>query len=196
MWNQGILRSFISVYPIRWTNCYYKNLIPGKSKQESFIRCNINSSVLSCKVGDVQKITLGSKLAKELVQCIHTNAGTLNHKVDRSRLPALKEEELEENFVKGSGPGGQKVNKTACVCMLKHIPTGIIVKCQDERSLHKNREKARQIMISKLDEHYNGDMSVSAQLKRIQETKKSKAQQKSQKRQAMKKAWQEREGLD
>lgn len=51
-------------------------------------------------------------------------------------------------------------------------------------------------MISKLDEHYNGDMSVSAQLKRIQETKKLKAQQKSQKRQAMKKAWQEREGLD
>lgn len=196
MWIQGILRSFISVYPIRWTNCYYKNVIPWKSKQESFIRCDINSSALSCKVGDVQKISLRSKLAKELVQCIHTNAGALNHKVDRSRLPALKEEELEENFVKGSGPGGQKVNKTACVCMLKHIPTGIIVKCQDERSLHKNREKARQIMISKLDEHYNGDMSVSAQLKRIQETKNSKAQQKSQKRKAMKKAWQEREGLD
>ncbi|MPC72621.1 hypothetical protein E2C01_066933 [Portunus trituberculatus] len=49
------------------------------------------------------------------------------------------------------------------------------------------------MMISKLDEHYNGDMSVSAQLKRIQETKKLKAQQKSEKRRAMKKAWQERE---
>lgn len=51
-------------------------------------------------------------------------------------------------------------------------------------------------MISKLDEHYNGDMSVSAQLKRIKEVKSSKAQQKSQKREAMKKAWREREGID
>lgn len=197
MWIQGILRyrSFVTVYPIRWTNCYYKQIFPWKSKQESFSRCDINSSVLGCKV-DVQRISLRSNLAKELVHCIHTNAGVFSHKVDKSRVPALKEEELEENFVKGSGPGGQKVNKTACVCMLRHIPTGIIIKCQDERNLHKNREKARQMMISKLDEHYNGEMSVSAQLKRIQERKKLKAQQKSQKRKTMKKAWQEREGID
>lgn len=51
-------------------------------------------------------------------------------------------------------------------------------------------------MINKLDDHYNGDMSVSAQLRRIQEIKRSKAQQKSQKREAMKKAWEEREGID
>ena len=51
-------------------------------------------------------------------------------------------------------------------------------------------------MINKLDEHYNGSMSVLAQLKTIQNTKKSKAQQKSHKREAMKKAWLEREGID
>ncbi|XP_045109133.1 mitochondrial translation release factor in rescue-like, partial [Portunus trituberculatus] len=187
---------FVTLYPVRWINCYYKNLFPWKSKYDSFSGCDINSNVLCCKVGDVQRISLRSNLAKELVPCIHTNASAFVQKVDKSRVPTLKEEELEENFVKGSGPGGQKVNKTACVCVLRHIPTGIIIKCQDERNLYKNREKARRMMISKLDEHYNGDMSVSAQLKRIQETKKLKAQQKSEKRRAMKKAWQEREGID
>lgn len=52
------------------------------------------------------------------------------------------------------------------------------------------------MMVDKLDELYNGEMSVAAQLRRLQEAKKLKAQQKSQKREAMKKAWQEREGID
>ncbi|KAG0713938.1 putative peptide chain release factor C12orf65, mitochondrial [Chionoecetes opilio] len=64
-----------------------------------------------------------SSLTKELVQRVHTSAAAFSGKVDRSRVPVLKEEELLESFVRGSGPGGQKVNKTACVCSLKHIPT-------------------------------------------------------------------------
>lgn len=43
-------------------------------------------------------------------------------------LPDLKEEELEEQFVRGSGPGGQATNKTSNCVVLKHIPTGIVVK--------------------------------------------------------------------
>jgi hypothetical protein len=45
--------------------------------------------------------------------------------VDTSRVPILKEEELEEWFVKGSGPGGQNVNKRTNCCCLKHLPTGL-----------------------------------------------------------------------
>ena len=44
--------------------------------------------------------------------------------VDRSRFPRLQERELEERFVRGSGPGGQSVNKTANCVALKHLPTG------------------------------------------------------------------------
>ena len=44
--------------------------------------------------------------------------------VDRSRFPRLEERELEERFVRGSGPGGQSVNKTANCVSLKHLPTG------------------------------------------------------------------------
>ncbi|XP_063595209.1 mitochondrial translation release factor in rescue-like [Penaeus indicus] len=127
---------------------------------------------------------------------IHSGTCTCNKNVDRSNVPTLNEEDLEESFVRGSGPGGQSVNKTASACMLKHIPTGIIVKCHEDRSLHKNRTTARKMMIEKLDQHFNGDMSVAAQLKRIQNEKQTKAQQKAKKKQMIKKAWKDREGLN
>jgi protein subunit release factor B len=53
------------------------------------------------------------------------------HTLDYSRVPKLKEEELDEQFIKGSGPGGQAVNKTNSCVMLLHKPTGIL-HCQNE----------------------------------------------------------------
>lgn len=49
-------------------------------------------------------------------------------KKDLTDLPILNEDELEEQFVRGSGPGGQATNKTSNCVVLKHIPTGIVVK--------------------------------------------------------------------
>lgn len=51
-------------------------------------------------------------------------------KKDLVDLPVLSEDELEEQFVRGSGPGGQATNKTSNCVVLKHIPTGIVVKVQ------------------------------------------------------------------
>lgn len=62
----------------------------------------------------------------------------------------LKEEDVEMNFTRSSWAGWQHVNKTDSAVQLKHIPTGIMVFCQDGRSQHKNREKARNILRSKL----------------------------------------------
>lgn len=70
------------------------------------------------------------------------------------------------------------------------------MKCHEKRGLHENRKQARQMLIEKLDELYNGDMSVTAQRERLQEAKRTKAQQKQHKREAMKQAWREREGID
>ncbi|KAG7166999.1 peptide chain release factor 1-like [Homarus americanus] len=126
----------------------------------------------------------------------HTSNFNLDKMIDRSRVPLLNEDDLEESFVRGSGPGGQSVNKTSSACMLKHIPTGIVVKCHEDRSLLRNRKKARQLMIKKLDVHFNGEMSVEAQLKKIQDAKNIKLQQKSVKREMMKKSWKEREGIE
>uniref|UniRef100_A0A3Q2DJX9 Mitochondrial translation release factor in rescue n=1 Tax=Cyprinodon variegatus TaxID=28743 RepID=A0A3Q2DJX9_CYPVA len=74
-------------------------------------------------------------------------------------LPVVPEEELEEQFVRGSGPGGQATNKTSNCVVLKHIPTGIVVKCHQTRSVDINRKRAREIMRERLDVAYKGELS-------------------------------------
>ncbi|KAL6708371.1 hypothetical protein ACN47E_003295 [Coniothyrium glycines] len=66
--------------------------------------------------------------------------------------PVLLDSDLIENFLKGSGPGGQKINKTSSAVQLKHIPTGIVVKYQDTRSREVNRKMARRILQDKIEE--------------------------------------------
>lgn len=69
----------------------------------------------------------------------------------------IPESEIIENFLKGSGPGGQKINKTSSAVQLKHIPTGIVVKYQDTRSRAQNRKIARKLLQDRLEELELGD---------------------------------------
>ncbi len=62
----------------------------------------------------------------------------------------IYEEDLIEKFILGSGSGGQKVNKTSSCVYLKHLPTGIEVKCQQERSREMNRFFARRELCEKI----------------------------------------------
>lgn len=64
----------------------------------------------------------------------------------------IREEDLVEKFILGSGSGGQKINKTSSCVYLKHLPTGIEVKCQRDRSRELNRIKARRELCDKLEE--------------------------------------------
>jgi len=63
----------------------------------------------------------------------------------------VREEDIVENFVRSRGPGGQNVNKTSTRVYLKHIPTGIEVKCQRERSQSQNRYLARKLLLKKIE---------------------------------------------
>ena len=62
--------------------------------------------------------------------------------------------DVDERFVRGSGPGGQKINKTSSTVWLRHRPTGIEVRCQRERSQAANRELAWQELCAKLESRY------------------------------------------
>jgi peptide chain release factor len=70
---------------------------------------------------------------------------------ERMRKLHINEDDLIEKFVLGSGPGGQKINKSATCVYIKHIPTGIEVKCQESRSREENRFIARRHLIEKLE---------------------------------------------
>uniref|UniRef100_A0A8B9DPJ1 Mitochondrial translation release factor in rescue n=1 Tax=Anser cygnoides TaxID=8845 RepID=A0A8B9DPJ1_ANSCY len=74
-------------------------------------------------------------------------------------LLGLTEAELEEQFVRGDGPGGQATNKTSNCVVLKHIPSGIVVKCHQTRSVEQNRKIARKILQEKVDLFYKGEDS-------------------------------------
>ncbi|KAF4120519.1 Protein chain release factor A [Geosmithia morbida] len=75
--------------------------------------------------------------------------------------------EIEESYLKGSGPGGQKINKTNSAVQLRHTPTGIVVKSQATRSRSQNRKHARELLAQKVDELRNGLQSREAIVGRI-----------------------------
>lgn len=92
--------------------------------------------------------------------------------LDRMRELNVTENDLDEQFIRSSGPGGQKVNKTSsCVC-LRHIPTDITVKYQRERSQALNRFFARRTLLDKIELQQKG--FIKEDKKRIEKIKSQK----------------------
>lgn len=76
----------------------------------------------------------------------------------RERMESLSvtEDEFRETFVRSSGPGGQKVNKTSSCVYIVHLPTGLSVKCQQERSQSLNRLLARRLLLDRIERLHTG----------------------------------------
>jgi protein subunit release factor B len=79
----------------------------------------------------------------------------------RERMEALgvREEDIVEKFIRSQGPGGQHVNKTSTCVYLKHVPTGIEIKCQESRSQLLNRFLARRLLVERVEETLCGKKS-------------------------------------
>jgi protein subunit release factor B len=75
----------------------------------------------------------------------------------------IREADIVESFVRGSGSGGQKINKTSSCVQLFHKPTGIEVKCQRERSQAMNRFFARRELCDRVEERVKGIQSARQQ---------------------------------
>lgn len=84
----------------------------------------------------------------------------------------VREEDIIEKFIRAQGPGGQNVNKVSTCVYLCHLPTGIEVKCQEERSQAQNRYRARQILLKKIECAVLG--KLSAEQKRIEKIRRQK----------------------
>jgi len=84
----------------------------------------------------------------------------------------VSDNDFQETFVRSSGPGGQKVNKTSSCVYLVHLPTGLSVKCQRERSQAMNRFLARRLLLDRIERLQRG--IVSAERERIEKIKRQK----------------------
>jgi protein subunit release factor B len=82
---------------------------------------------------------------------------------ERLERLGLREADLDERFVRSGGHGGQNVNKVATCVVLRHVPSGLTVKCQAARTQGMNRFLARRMLCDCLDERRSGAVSRAQQ---------------------------------
>lgn len=92
---------------------------------------------------------------------VHTSAATVAVLPEATDVEiVIKPEDLQIDTMRAGGPGGQKVNKTESAVRMVHLPTGLMVKIQDEKSQHKNRAKAMRVLKSRILEYEQGQVDA------------------------------------
>jgi peptide chain release factor len=108
-----------------------------------------------------------SEIKPSKIQALKTRIEKLNISLD----------EVQEKFIKGSGKGGQKINKTSNAVMLKYPPLNIIIKCQKERKRSLNRFLALRELVDRIE--MTTSPGTSDKLKKIEKLRKKKSNKKN-----------------
>lgn len=95
-----------------------------------------------------------------------------NALLERMKRLGVTEDDLRETFIRGTGAGGQKINKTSSTVFLLHIPTGLSVKCQQGRSQSLNRFMARRILLDRIERVKKG--IIDAEKRKIEKLRRQK----------------------
>jgi protein subunit release factor B len=112
------------------------------------------------------------------------------------RRLGVEERELEERFIRSSGPGGQNVNKVSTCVVLRHRPSGLEVRCQQERSQALNRFLARRLLVARLEAQRLGQLSAEAQrIAKIRRQKRKRSKRAKEKMLAAKRLRAEKKSL-
>ncbi len=122
---------------------------------------------------------------------------SLQRKIEslKERL-GVREEDLEERFIRSSGPGGQRANKVATCVVLRHRPSGLEVRCQQERSQALNRFLARRILLRRLEALRLGRLSEEARrIAKLRRQKRKRSRRAKEKMLASKKLRAEKKSL-
>jgi protein subunit release factor B len=94
----------------------------------------------------------------------------------RMRRLGVREADLEERFVRSRGAGGQNVNKVATCVVVRHLPSGVVVRCQQERSQALNRFLARRELLDRLEAQVRGVAAAAlAERERIRRRKRRRS---------------------
>ncbi|MDQ5986200.1 MAG: Peptide chain release factor 2 [Syntrophus sp. SKADARSKE-3] len=95
---------------------------------------------------------------------------------ERMKALGVSENDLRETFIRSSGPGGQNVNKVSTCVQLIHVPTGLAVKCQKERSQAQNRFLARRLLLDRIERMQKGVLqSEQMRIEKIRRQKRKRS---------------------